>query len=302
MEARAWLWAGALIIALPAFARAESATQRAAALFKEGRAAMQRDDYAAACPKFEESAELDPVPGTILNLALCQEALGQLGQALTSFRVVLAMLPPDDERVPFAQEHVDALAPRVPRLKLTLADGVPAGATVLRDGEEIARADLGVDDPVNPGAHEVTLRVPGEPDQRVSLTLAEGERRALVLGQRAAPAPEPLPLRTIGFAIGGVGVASLIAGGVTGALVLDKKATVDESCHGTSMCDTQEGVDAASAGSALATISTITFIAGAALTGAGVALVLTSDEPAKRAALGPAILPGGGGLVLRRRF
>ena len=313
MEARAWLCAGALLLASPAPALAESPSKRAAALFKEGRAAMQRDAFAEACPKFAESAKLDPAPGTILNLALCQEALGRIGQALESFRIVIALLPPDDERVPFAKEHAGALEPRVPRLTLLVPPEVPASAKVLCDGEEVAHADLGVADPIEPGSHEVTLRIPGERDARFPITLVEGERRTLMLRPRAAPiAQTTIPWRTVGFVAGGVGVASLAASAITGALVLDKKATVDASCHGTAVCDTQEGVDAASAGGTLAAISTITFLAGAALAGAGVYLVLTRDDgapaapsgasPAGTTALAPTIVPGGGGLLVWRRF
>jgi hypothetical protein len=241
-------------------------------------------------------------------LALCQEGLGKLGQALNNYRIVIALLPSADERVPFAKEHADALEPRVPRLTLVLPPDAPPGATVVLDGEEVAPADLGVDDAVDPGAHEVALRAPGQEDLRFALKLAEGERRSLVLRPRPAPpsasasAPAPLPLRTIGFVAGGVGVASLAASAVTGALVLDKKATVDASCHGADVCETQEGVDAASAGSTLATISTITFLAGAVLAGAGVTLVLIGGDAPQATALAPAILPGGGGLLVWRRF
>ena len=55
-------------------------------LFREGREAMKRADYALACPSFERSLALDPALGTLLNLAVCEEKRGRLGQALARYR------------------------------------------------------------------------------------------------------------------------------------------------------------------------------------------------------------------------
>ncbi len=54
------------------FAASASANQRdpaaAEALFRSGRVAIEKGDYASACPKFEESSRLDPAVGTTCNL------------------------------------------------------------------------------------------------------------------------------------------------------------------------------------------------------------------------------------------
>jgi hypothetical protein len=59
------------------------AQERVAAqwLFKEARVLMKHDDYATARLKLEESQRLDPSPGTLLNLAICNEHLGQIATA-----------------------------------------------------------------------------------------------------------------------------------------------------------------------------------------------------------------------------
>jgi hypothetical protein len=297
----------------------EDTRERAAALFREGRDAMERENYATACPKFQESNRLDPAPGTLLNLALCQENLGRLGAALRSYRDVLHLLPGGDERVPFAQEHADSLELRVPRLTLLLPPDAPEGARVLCDGEEVPSEKLGLALPMDPGVHEVVLDIPDQEPLRLSVPLAEGERRMLTLrradGAVDAPAGSS-SLRTVGFIVGGVGAASLAASLITGALVLNKKSTVDEHCD-ESFCAEQAGIDAASAGNTLATVSTITFFAGIAALGVGAVMVLTSGDaggataralrPAPRArgaatVIGPAVFPGGGGLFVGRRF
>ncbi|MFO0567610.1 MAG: hypothetical protein U0263_18270 [Polyangiaceae bacterium] len=50
----------------------------AEALFNAGRDAVKAGDYPTACAKFRESNRLDPAPGTVLNLADCEEHLGHV--------------------------------------------------------------------------------------------------------------------------------------------------------------------------------------------------------------------------------
>lgn len=334
MAGRARLWTGLLLLTLPAQAAlprpaaahppaATSADPRAAELFRAGREAMAREEFAVACAKFEASARIEPAPGTLLNLALCQESLGQIGRALENYRAVIGLLPASDERVPFAKEHAAALESRAARLTVVVAPTAPPDARVLRNGEELPPDLLGVESPVDPGAHTLTLEVAGQQPVRVTVTLAEGERRTLNLEPPPPPPPpepdRPAPMGTrtkVGLIVGGVGAASLAVGLVAGAMVLDKKATVEQLCD-ERVCTAQEGIDAARAGRTLSTISTITFLAGVAGLGAGVYLVLTDDGDAAPAAgsaagqamargaataLAPALLPGGGGLSVWRRF
>jgi hypothetical protein len=52
----------------------------AEALFRAGRDALKRGAWAAACSKLAESQTLDPAAGTALNLAVCQEKLGNVAR------------------------------------------------------------------------------------------------------------------------------------------------------------------------------------------------------------------------------
>ena len=105
--------------------------------------------------------------------------------------------------------------------------------------------------------------------------------------------------------IGGVGVASLAVGVITGILTIGKKSTVDKLCSPTCFEKDRTAVlDAESAGKTLSSISTITFIAGGVGLAAGVVLVLTSGprRAPTTATLGAMPLPGGGALSLGGSF
>ena len=52
----------------------------AEALFRAGRSAFDRGDYADALRRFSESYQLEPAVGTLLNVASTEERLGKLAQ------------------------------------------------------------------------------------------------------------------------------------------------------------------------------------------------------------------------------
>jgi hypothetical protein len=161
---------------------------------------------------------------------------------------------------------------------------------------------------------------------KLEVTLPVGE--PLVAGSEGQPGSEPsaaataagspsdpvrdLPAReseaavgsraAMGWVAAGLGTASLAVGAVTGAMVLGKKATVDEHCTPEGYCD-QTGLDAASDGRTLSTVSTVTFLAGLAGVGVGLYLVLSSHDGADRVAVvAPALVRSGAGLGVAARF
>jgi len=291
------------------------------ALFEAGREALDRGDVAVACQRFEESNRLESAAGTILNLANCREKLGQLASAWQRYREALQKLPPGDERVALAREHATALEPRVPRLTIVLGSGAPADAKVYRDGVELGGASLGLPLPVDPGRHEVTVSAPGRTESRVVVEIKESEQRELTVeagaadsavGTSSADSSSTLgPLRdksddgsgqrTLGFVIGGVGIAGLAVSMVAGVQALDKKNTVEDECQ-QNLCS-QAGLDAADSGKTWITVSNVAFAVGAVGVGVGAVLVLSSGSSrSSETALGAHALPGGGALRLRGHF
>jgi hypothetical protein len=313
----------------PAPALADTRDPAAAeALFEAGRQAATRGDWATACPKFAESQRLDPAPGTLLNLADCEEHLGHLAAAWDAWHEAMSSLSPGDDRIGPARKRAAALDARIPRLTVRLAADAPPGASVHRDALELGAASLGVPLPVDPGAHVVRVDAAGHQPASTSVTLAEGESRVIDVSagaaiateppaaQPAPPAPAPPPptaeappaapahpvLRTTGFVLGIAGLASLAAGGTTGALALAQKSTVQTHCPAPRGCD-QTGLDAAQSGHTFATVSDVTFVAGGVLLVAGAALVLlypARSAPTTGWLLAPT--PGGASLGFHGSF
>lgn len=309
----------ALLLSAPR-AHADEAT--AQALFEAGVAARENGELSTACDQFEASNDLDSAPGTVLNLADCREQLGQLAQAWQRYVEVSEILPSDDERVPYARKKAEELKARLPSVTLSWALDTTRGEIYL-DGKRLPESVVGVPLPVDPGAHRYVVRSPDRQDAVIEVSLREGESKALELaagplralpseGQASAPqgseASDSDPLRMVAWTSLGAGAASLAVGTITGIMAMGKASTVEEDCLD-DYCRTQEGKDAADAGNTLATVSTVTFIAGGVLAATGITLLVvgpdSEQESAARSrrlsiAAGPLI--GGGALRLKGAF
>lgn len=263
----------------------------AEALFREGRALSDAGDIAGACAKFRESDRLDPAVGTTFNIADCEERLGHLATAWTLFDEVAQRLPASDKRRAVAQGRAAALEPRLPKLNIRLAAGTDAH--VVRDGVELGSASQGTPLPVNPGEHVVVVSAPGRAERSFKIVISEREIRALDVEPGAANAltaetpgtaiPKTAPVTpqrqpaTLGYVLGGVGIAGFVTAAVAGALVLQKKGVVDEHCNAAKRCDA-EGLRATKSGKTLGIVTTAGLITGAVGVGAGAYLILSAGS------------------------
>lgn len=89
--------------------------------------------------------------------------------------------------------------------------------------------------------------------------------------------------KTLGYVLGGVGIAGVVTGTVAMVLGVQQQRVGDDNCSDAARLCNQEGFDANQSAATLATVSTIGFIVGAAGLGAGTYLVLTSGSPATTA-------------------
>lgn len=294
----------------------------ATSLFYEARALMRKGQYAAACPKLEESMRLDYGIGTEFNLADCNEHLGKTATAWSGFLDVAAAAKAagQPKRESVARDRAKAIEARVPKLVVEVPKPT-SGMEVRRDGVVVGSAEWGTAVPVDPGTHHVVVSAPGKAPWSASAHAVDGSTvrvkvpgelpdaiavaapvqttvpamTSLTSGAADAPPPTldfPEPVvedgstqRTIGWIVGAAGLAGLGVGAGFGIDSLSKRNDADGHCIG-DLCDAtgvQLRDDAIRSGN-VATIATIA--GGAALLG-GIVLVVTapsgSERPAREA-------------------
>lgn len=309
------LLAAVLVALPPGLARAAGPNEKkdaAEKLFVEGHEALARGEGALACAKFRSSVELFPVPNAVANVARCAEREGRAVEALRAWEQVAAMLPAGDERIGPARERVAALGARVPRLTLGLPADLPADARILVDGVPLPRAAWASPLPLAAGEHTVVVEALERREQRFTITLTDGETKALAV--RAGPppieAPRPPPLppppsssgpRVAGLAAGGVGVAGLLIAGITGGVLLSRDAQIRGLCPG-QVCSA-EGTQAIAGSKPILVANAVAWGVGLAGVAAGATLLLVSRGRAQPAtAVIPVVTAGGAGLALGGKF
>src|SRR3954471_20410735 len=99
MRAARTLTAAILCAALSAASGARAAEpERAQALYDRGLSSMNAGRFDEACPAFEQSYKLDPLPGALYTLAECEAQRGRFAAAAARYDEYIALyatLPPD---------------------------------------------------------------------------------------------------------------------------------------------------------------------------------------------------------------
>ncbi len=307
------------LVALASTARADGAGD-AERLFREGVRLRDGGDFASACPKFADSFALDPAPGTLVNLGDCEVRIGKLIAAIEHYKLAIAGFPKGDKRRDLLSQKLVSVEPKLAHLTIRVAPTVPETARITRGAAPFDRHESGVSVTTDPGKLVVVVAADGRTDSTYDVELGEGQSKELQVDVGApvpekpvaAPRPviaeklattEPRPLRTAGFIVGGVGVAGLGVGVVTGLMAMGKASTVRSHCDTTTYACDSEGVDAAKSGNVLAPVSTVSFIAGGVLLAGGVTMVfLGSKKKESTVSLVPTAGPLGGGAMLIGMF
>lgn len=328
------LLAGASLATLtPGQAAAQSRDPAAGeALFQEGRRLMKGGDFAAACPKLEESLRLDPAVGTLVNLASCEEQLGRTATAWQHWRAAADQIPSGDKRRATAVARAAALEKLLARLTIALAAGAPPEAEVKRDGVRLGRASLGLPLPVDPGKHQVVVTTPGREPRAYEVTLRARDSATLTVEPGAelpvaTAAPEPAPERlgdaaqdrpptlvqtpaappakktsVVGWTLLGGGVAVLAGAGYFGMQALGARKDADKACAGAGSYCRQEARDALDRDKRSSLFADIGAGVGLLAASAGLYLILRTPDDGEKTTAQVVPLPGGGAVNLSGRF
>lgn len=297
--------AAVVLLSTPALAFAQGNVSVAEGLFREGRELMDKGDYAAACTKLAESQRLDPSPGTLLNLAACQEKQGKIASAWASY-LAAARLARTQNRTNIADEaktRAAELEPKVSYLKIVLAEKV-AGIQVKIDDVTLEAAALDSKIPVDPGERTVSISAPGHEPAEMKINIgADHDSQTLNVpkleksaaappppGPKAPPGEPPGPAPApdeateggppvLAYVVGGVGVVAL---GVGTAFAFMAKSAYDDAesqCPSKTGCSS-DAIDQRDKAETRANIANVGIGLGVVGVGVGAVLLLT-HKPAK---------------------
>jgi len=301
-----------------------SADARAEALFNAAKQLRDGGQLAEACPMFAASKQLAPGVGVTLHLADCYERMGRKASAWSQYREAekLARDHGDSKRAEVAHARAQAIEPSVGRLSVAAPAGAHEGWTVLLDGAPLPPDMWNAPIAADSGDHVVTVNVPGQAARTLSTHVGDGNLVATVHlddaqpGAVAAPAaaaaatesPPAAPspneptstepaspsgksnARTWGeISLTGVGA---IGAGLGAYFLWKKNQMASENC------------DPQTATKRDSTAAAISFTVGGVALASAVALYLTTPghQPTVGTLVAPAIVPGGGGMVLKTSF
>jgi tetratricopeptide (TPR) repeat protein len=271
-----------ILLAAPAAAQPDEAK----ALFEQGRALAAAADFEGACAKFARSFELDPAPGTELNLADCQVHLGHVARAWQLFDDAAQRWSRlHDQREKYAREHADALTRQLGSLIVHVAEPDRPGLVIAIAGQPAAAAPE-IRELVDPGPVDVVATAPGATTISRAATVAAGEVVTIDLpafSAPAAPAHEAPSGRRRGrlylaAGLAGAGAIALVTSAVVGLdAYSDYTAQFGHGCtEATHTCTDPTAhaiqVDAAHRGD----IATYIAVGGGLLAAAGVAVYVTA--------------------------
>ncbi len=205
--------------------------------------------------------------------------------------------------------EVDAAMPSLVFVAKDRSGNDLSAVVVTMDGLPLTENLDGTAVQVDPGEHRFNFEGEGLPATEKVVVVHEGDKSrhvSIVLGgtiegesqAKKEPLFTPARRRTFGLALGGVGAAGLLLGMVFGVVA---KTTYD---HAWSECGfdprgcNSQGVHDGQAAHDQATVSTVSFVAGTLLLGAGAAFYFTAPK-APAVALGPRVSAEGASLCVK---
>ena len=109
-------------------------------------------------------------------------------------------------------------------------------------------------------------------------------------------------LKAPGAVLTGIGLATVVAGGITGGMALAKNKQLDKDCNGETICDNDFENDEKTR-DALGITSTVLIASGAAIATAGIVmLIVNKKRTSEQVSVTPVVAPQLAGATLQVRF
>jgi hypothetical protein len=164
-------------------------TASARALFEQGMTAVDARDFETAADRLARSLELRDSPVARTNYALALIELGRLVEASEHLRRVQRAAPAESRVHQIASERLASIEPRLGRL-LVVVTGDTADVQVRVDDAPMPPALVGVEHPVDPGAHRVSLQRGDVELVSSSVSVESGQTENVSLAARPPTAEE----------------------------------------------------------------------------------------------------------------
>ncbi len=236
--------------------------QMAKDLFGKAEKDEEAKDWSAALEKLRRAYAIKSTAGLRFHIAVCEENLGQLVDALHDYEAAEDLAKADKtdkgkQVLTVIAEPLLAIRARVPHLKLTLPADVTDGEITL-DGKKLPQEEAGHAVALEPGPHRVEATAPGRTPFATTMTLKEHEVTSLEIkmpptvvaapvapaatggaGTAVMPPDETRKTRSRTDAVLVTGGAIVLAVGGLGAFLLADGAQSDAraECARTNACD-----------------------------------------------------------------
>jgi len=270
-------------IAPPAAAQTDEQRAGARSLATQGNAAFEAGRYRDAVELFGKAESLMHAPPHLLFMARSHQKLGEYVRAREAYLKIVKETLPATAPKAFrdaqlsAEQEVRELEPKIANLTVKVEGGTSAqNLTVKVDGAVMPSVLVGVQQPIDPGTHQLEASATGFSAAPQTITLKEGATSSVALklepdpnaaptpatpavapaAAAAAPSnpppPAPAPageapssanssLRIGSYAAFGVGVAGLAVGSIFAVQSASKRKDADaayEQCGGDAGCRT----------------------------------------------------------------
>ena len=145
---------------------------------------------------------------------------------------------------------------------------------------------------VSEGPHTLVVTVKGQPPRTVAIVVREGEKNRRVTITLPSPRPPAHGPRNFGpYLVGGVGIAVLIGGAVTGGITVHDYGVVKDQCNDISRTCSPAGRDAETRGQVLGPVTTGLLVGGGALLAAGGIWLIATRTTGKPVATSLMVVP-----------